>query len=147
MEILEDISHIQVRFSEIDSMKRVWHGSYLKYFEDGREAFGRRYPGIGYSDMETAGIYAPLYDFHIRYYAPLAINDIAVIYTRYVYKRGARIDLNYKIYRESDNVLCAEGDSIQLFIDSSGNLLSFLPDFYAEWQEKYIRKGVNGDQL
>lgn len=145
MEVLEDIIRIRVRFSEIDSMKRVWHGSYIKYFEDGREAFGRRYPGIGYSDMEAAGIYAPLYDFHIRYYAPLVINDIAVVHTRYVYKRGARIDLNYKIYRERDNILCAEGDSIQLFIDSSGNLLSLIPDFYSAWLDKYVCKRVHDD--
>lgn len=27
---------IKVRFSEVDSMKIVWHGEYIKYFEDGR---------------------------------------------------------------------------------------------------------------
>ena len=30
----------RVRFSEIDSMQIVWHGEYVRYFEDGREAFG-----------------------------------------------------------------------------------------------------------
>ena len=34
MKELEDICHVQVRFSEIDSMRRVWHGTYLTYFED-----------------------------------------------------------------------------------------------------------------
>lgn len=29
----------RVRFSEIDSMQIVWHGEYVRYFEDGREAF------------------------------------------------------------------------------------------------------------
>ena len=32
-----------VRFSEVDSMQVVWHGNYVKYFEDGREAFGREF--------------------------------------------------------------------------------------------------------
>lgn len=140
MEYLEDICRIKVRFSEIDSMKRVWHGSYLKYFEDGRESFGLRYPGIGYQDMQTVGIYAALYDYHIRYYAPLCINETAIIHTKYIYKRGARIDFNYKIYRERDNVLCAEGDSVQLFIDSEGNLLSLVPEFYAVWQDRFVHK-------
>ena len=31
----------RVRFSEIDSMQIVWHGEYVRYFEDGREAFGQ----------------------------------------------------------------------------------------------------------
>lgn len=70
MKELEDICHVQVRFSEIDSMRRVWHGTYLTYFEDGRESFGRHYPGIGYADMQRTGIYAPVYDVKVRYYAP-----------------------------------------------------------------------------
>ena len=32
-----------VRFSEVDSMNVVWHGSYMLYFEDAREEFGRKY--------------------------------------------------------------------------------------------------------
>ena len=34
---------IEVRFSEVDSMGIVWHGSYAKYFEDAREEFGKKY--------------------------------------------------------------------------------------------------------
>ena len=37
---LTDRTSFQVRFSEVDSMKIVWHGEYIRYFEDGREAFG-----------------------------------------------------------------------------------------------------------
>ena len=28
---------IDIRFSEVDSMGVVWHGSFVKYLEDGRE--------------------------------------------------------------------------------------------------------------
>ena len=38
--------HFEVRFSEVDSMNIVWHGSYPLYFEDAREAFGAKY-GLG----------------------------------------------------------------------------------------------------
>lgn len=31
---------LTIRFSEVDSMGIVWHGSYALYFEDAREAFG-----------------------------------------------------------------------------------------------------------
>lgn len=40
---LTDRTTIKVRSSEIDSMQIVWHGEYVRYFEDGREAFGKRY--------------------------------------------------------------------------------------------------------
>ncbi len=32
---LTDRTTIKVRFSEIDSMQIVWHGEYVRYFEDG----------------------------------------------------------------------------------------------------------------
>lgn len=51
---LTDRTPIRVRFSEVDAMQVVWHGEYVRYFEDGREAFGRRY-GIGYQDIIRAG--------------------------------------------------------------------------------------------
>ena len=136
--VLEDVCRISVKFSEIDSMRRVWHGSYVTYFEDGRESFGRHFPGIGYDVMQDTGIYAPIYDVHIKYYAPLAMNDVAVIHTRYNYHPGARLDYSYQVFRESDGVLCAEGSTVQLFIDTDSMLMVDLPDFYRDWQMKYL---------
>ena len=119
-------------------MRRVWHGSFVAYFEDGRESFGYRYPGIGYADMQREGIYAPVYDLHVRYLAPLALNDRAVIHTTYVYKPGARLDYHFRVFRESDGTLCAEGDTVQLFIDEQGELILDKPDYFREWQKRYL---------
>lgn len=138
MRTLENICRVRVKFCEIDSMQRAWHGSYVIYFEDGRESFGRCYPGIGYADMQHSGIYAPIYDIHITYHAPLAMNDVARIHTRYIYKPGARLDYNYEVYREHDNVLCASGNTVQLFIDLQGQLMIDRPDYYQQWQEKFL---------
>lgn len=139
MKELKDICNVQVRFNEIDSMQRVWHGSFVTYLEDGRESFGRHYPGIGYADMQRAGIYAPIYDINIRYLAPLVLNDVAVVHTQYVHHPGARLDYVYKIYRERDLMLCAEGATTQLFIDAEGQLMVDMPDYYREWQEKFLK--------
>lgn len=135
--VLEDICKVRVKFNEIDSMKRVWHGSYIIYFEDGRESFGRHYAGIGYEDIVRSGIYAPIVDVHIKYYGPLTLNDIAVIKTRYVYKRGARLDYSYEVTRESDGKLCATGTTTQLFIDENEQLLLEAPQYYLDWQKKF----------
>ena len=48
-----------VRFSEVDSLHIVWHGHYLKYFEDGREAFGNEF-GLGYLDLYSNGLLIPV---------------------------------------------------------------------------------------
>lgn len=136
---LEDICRAPVRFSEIDSMKRAWHGSFVTYLEDGRESFGRHYPGLGYSDMSKAGIYAAIYDLHIRYLAPLALDDVARIHTQYIYHPGARIDFRYLVYRERDGQLCAEGSTTQLFVDTEGTLQVDVPEFFKAWQHKHLK--------
>ncbi|MBE6302140.1 MAG: acyl-CoA thioesterase [Parabacteroides distasonis] len=138
MKELIDICRVPIRFSDIDSMQRVWHGSYVTYLEDGRESFGKHYPGIGYADMQRIGIYAPIYDMHIKYFAPLMLNDVAIIHTQYIYRLGARLDYAYKIYRASDQTLCAEGTTIQLFIDPQGVLIVDKPEYYQTWQDKYL---------
>lgn len=139
MNRLENVSQVRVRFSEIDSMRCAWHGSYVSYFEDGREAFGRQFPGIGYADMQQAGIYAPMYDMHLRFLAPLQLNDIAEIHTLYVYKPGARLDFEYRVYRDNGKQLCAEGSTTQLFIEPNGQLMLEAPDYFKAWQDKFLR--------
>lgn len=55
---LIDRTTIKVRFSEIDSMQIVWHGEYVRYFEDGRESFGKHY-SLGYRTSTVKDIWYP----------------------------------------------------------------------------------------
>jgi len=48
--MLKNTTQIIVKFSEVDSLRVVWHGHYVRYFEDGREAFGKQY-NLGYLDI------------------------------------------------------------------------------------------------
>lgn len=134
---------VRVKFNEIDSMRRVWHGAYVTYFEDGRESFGRHYPGIGYADMQRSGIYAPIYDLTrgsmLRWHWTMWRWCIHVMCTIPVHGWISE----YKVYREADGVLCAEGSTVQLFIDVEGMLMVDLPDYYKEWQERYVERGDN----
>ena len=136
--VLEDVCKVRVKFNEIDSMRRVWHGSYVSYFEDGRESFGRHFAGIGYEDIVRSGIYAPVVDVHIKYYGPLQLNDVAVVHTRYVHRLGARLDFEYEVRREPDDKLCATGTTTQLFIDQNEELMLETPEYYLDWQKKWL---------
>ena len=75
-------TQFKVRFSEIDSMHVVWHGDYVRYFEDGREAFGLEYSGLGYGDISKSGYLAPMVDLHLQYKRPLSLGEEGVIETR-----------------------------------------------------------------
>lgn len=129
-----------VRFSEVDSMQVVWHGEYVKYFEDGREAFGREYPGLGYLDFYANGYTAPIVDLQLQYISPLTVNDIATIETRYIDTAAAKLCFEYIIHRHSDGALVARGSSVQVFVDNEGNMVLNNPPFFEEWKKRWIKK-------
>ena len=51
--------NLKIRFDETDALGIVWHGNYLKYFEDGRENFGL-INGISYLDAKKNGFATPI---------------------------------------------------------------------------------------
>ena len=99
---------LRVRFSEVDSMQIVWHGEYVRYFEDGREAFGREFAGLGY-----------------------------MVETRYIATEAAKICFEYTIRSATDGEIVAEGSSTQVFLDARGELQLLAPEFYRKWKERW----------
>ena len=80
---LTDRTTIKVRFSEIDSMQIVWHGEYVRYFEDGREAFGKRY-GLDYMSIYREGYVVPIVDLTCQFKQPLSFGEEAIVETRFI---------------------------------------------------------------
>ena len=122
-----------MRFSEVDTLRIVWHGNYIKYLEDGREAFGREY-GLGYLDYINNDLITPIVKVDIDYKYPLYFGDTAIIETIYEYCEAAKIIFRYKIYRASDNVLVATATTIQVFLNMERELQLTSPGFYEEWK-------------
>lgn len=133
--ILTESKQILIRFSEVDSMSIVWHGSYVLYFEDAREAFGRKY-GLTYQTYFDNGFYAPLVDMQFEFKQPLVYGDTARIEIEYVPVQAAKVVFRYRIFREKDNVLAAAGSTTQVFLDSRHKLVLYNPDFYTEWKRR-----------
>ena len=118
---------LRVRFSEVDSMQIVWHGEYVRYFEDGREAFGREFAGLGYMDIHASGYTAPIVELQLQYKKPLRVNDTAVVETRYIATEAAKICFEYTIRSGTDGEIVAEGSSTQVFLDARGELQLLAP--------------------
>lgn len=137
---LKNVTYTTVRFSEVDSMQVVWHGNYVRYFEDGREAFGRQYPGVGYMDFFANGYTAPIVDMQMQYLLPLTVNDVAVIETRYIDVAAAKLCFEYIIHRQSDGALVARGSSVQVFLDKDGNMCLNNPAFFEDWKRQWLTK-------
>lgn len=129
----------EVRFSEVDSMNIVWHGSYMLYFEDAREAFGRQY-GIDYLTIFGHGYYAPLVDINFSYKCPIIYGMEPEITITYTPTDAAKIVFDYEIHDRKDGSLLATGHSVQVFLDLQYQLVWTNPPFYEEWKEKWLPK-------
>ena len=133
---LTDRKEVTVRFSEVDSMKIVWHGNYLKYFEDGRESFGLKY-NLGYLDVYKHNVMIPIVKISCDYKKPLVYGDELVIETRYVPTETAKIVFEYTIFRKQDSEVVATGSSTQVFLTPEGELILNSPEFYTGWKRKW----------
>ncbi len=128
---LECATQVRVRFQEVDALQVVWHGHYLTYFEEGRNAFGDAY-GLGYQDLFKAGFTAPVVHIEIDYAAPARFGDVLQVRARLYPDLGARLNFTYLISDASGRALAA-GKSVQVFMSLGGELALTRPLFYQEF--------------
>jgi len=127
---------VEIRFGEVDSMGIVWHGSYVNYFEDAREAFGLKY-GLGYLDIFSQGYYAPLVELDFKFKKPLIYGKKAIVRARYVNCEAAKIKFEYEILSPEDGSIITTGSSTQVFLNKSYELMLSSPPFYIDWKKRH----------
>jgi acyl-CoA thioester hydrolase len=128
-------NEIRVRFVETDPLGIVWHGIYIQYFEDGREAFGRHH-GISYLDQKDKGFASPIVKSTSEHKLPLRYGDVATIKTIYIDSPAAKMIFRYEIFNPVGELVCT-GETIQVFVAlDSGELSLTIPEFFKEWKKK-----------
>lgn len=125
-----------IRFSEIDVMRIVWHGNYALYFEDAREAFGKKY-GLGYFDVLNAGYGAPLVELTISYKQAIVYGMRVRVDIVFINTESAKVIFEYEIRNIEDESLLATGRSVQVFVDANGKLVLMNPAFYVTWKNNH----------
>ncbi len=133
--ILKIKTPLQIRFSEVDSLRIVWHGHYIRYFEDGREDFAKQH-GLGYMQVYRHGFSTPIVKATCDYKRMLTYEDSAWIETSFVNSEAAKIIFKYEIYRQSDEALVASGETVQVFLDKNKELVLNQPAFFIEWKKE-----------
>ncbi len=129
---------IDIRFSETDAMGVVWHGNYLKFFEDGREAFGKEH-NLDYLHIFDQGFFTPIVKSEIDHKAPVYYGQKISITTRYIPSKSAKIMFEYEVINLTSKQICAVGKTMQVFLNKETRLLELLtPDFYKEWKSQNL---------
>lgn len=139
MEPMKTLSHtieVLIRFNEADPLGIVWHGHYIRYFEDGREAFGTRY-GIGYLDFFKQGVVVPIVHADCHYKKSLKFGDTVVVESTYHPCEAAKIVFTYQLFNKADQSLVATGTTTQVFLDKDAQtLLLNNPAFFEDWKQQ-----------
>ncbi len=131
---LKTLTELRIRFSEVDSLKIVWHGNYAKYLEEGREDFGRKY-NIGYMDVLKQGFVTPVVNMTVNYKKPLFYGDKAIIETRYIDTDAAKMIFSYSIFNKKSGELVATAETTQVFLTTDMELHITVPKFFEEWKK------------
>ncbi|UOE49282.1 acyl-CoA thioesterase [Mucilaginibacter sp. SMC90] len=133
---LTNTIEIEVKFSDVDMLGVVWHGNYIRYFEDGREAFGKQY-GLGYMDVYNAGYVVPIVNVNCDYKRFLRYEDRVVIETTYTPTESAKVNFAYRLLNAQTGELIVKGSTVQVFVRRDSFELQLTnPDFFVEWKQK-----------
>ncbi len=137
MKKLSNRTEVLVRFNEADPLGIVWHGHYIRYFEDGREAFGNTH-GLGYLDVYKQGFVIPIVSVHCEFKRSLRYGDRVIVETKYIPCEAAKMKFTYRLFNAKTDELVATGSSVQVFLDKKDSILQLSnPPFFEEWKKEH----------
>jgi len=134
---LSSKTEVLVRFNEADPLGIVWHGHYIRYFEDGREAFGNLYD-LGYLEVYKLGYVIPVVSVQCDYKRSLRYGDRVIVETKFIPTDAAKLKFTYRLYNAATGELVATGSSVQVFLSKEDSVLQLSnPPFFEEWKKKH----------
>lgn len=110
---------VKVRYAETDQMGVVYHGNYAQYLEIARIEWLAKL-GISYRTMEEEGVMLPVYELNLRFKKSAKFDDVLRIETTLVKKPGVRIEFEYKIFNQEEELL-TEARTTLVFMDAKQN--------------------------
>jgi acyl-CoA thioester hydrolase len=118
---------IRVRYADTDQMKNVYYGKYFEYFEQGRSDFLRSL-GLPYGELERQGFFLPVIEAFARYKRSARYDELLQVETRLLEVPGARIRLEYSVFREGESDVLVEGYTVHSFVYASSGKPTRAPD-------------------
>ena len=122
---------ILVPFHDVDAMRIVWHGHYVKYFEIARCALLDSID-YGYQQMVESGYAWPVIEIKARYGAPARFDDRLLV-TATLREWAQRLRISYRIVNAETGKRITRGTSIQVPVSMATNEMCYnAPDVLYE---------------
>ena len=120
---------LEVPFHDVDALRIVWHGHYLKYFELARTALMRA-RGLDVEDVIALGYRQLVIESHCRHSFPLHYGDLFEVQVR-VAELPHRIRFDFVVWNVKHQRRSARGSTTLVTTDADGHLLMETPDAIA----------------
>jgi len=126
--IMQHEIEIEVRYYETDGQGVVHHANYFPYFELARVKMLESM-GYDYAELEREGIILVVHRIDCRYLRPARFGDTLRLVTSVARATPARIDHQYRLYRQDE--LLAEANSTIACVSRDGEIRR-IPDQLVE---------------
>ncbi|MBN2351228.1 MAG: acyl-CoA thioesterase [Spirochaetales bacterium] len=138
-ELLSAEVRLRAEFYDVDSLRVVWHGHYLKYMEKARCALMESI-GFSYPEMAAAGYAWPIVSLRVKYCRPLVYRQEFVIRASLIEYEN-RIRISYLVLDPETKAVINRAETVQMAYDlSSGRGLLVSPACLVEAVQAALRK-------
>ena len=135
--VLQAEIELVVPFFDVDMMEVVWHGHYVKYFEEARCALLDKL-GHNYRQMRDAGYAWPVIDLQLRYIRGAQFGQRIRVRADLVEWEN-RLKINYLITDVESGERMTRGSSVQVAVEiASREMLLASPRVFVEAVERVL---------
>ena len=135
--VLQAEIEMVVPFFDVDMMEVVWHGHYVKYFEEARCALLDKL-GHNYRQMRDAGYAWPIIDLQVRYIRGAQFGQRIRVRADLVEWEN-RLKINYLITDVESGERMTRGSSVQVAVEiASREMLLASPRVFLEAVERVL---------
>lgn len=135
--VLQAEIELNVPFFDVDMMEVVWHGHYVKYFEEARCALLDKL-GHNYRQMRDAGYAWPIIDLQVRYIRGAQFGQRIRVRADLLEWEN-RLKINYLITDVATGERMTRGSSVQVAVEiATREMLLASPRVFVEAVERVL---------
>ena len=106
---------LKAEFYDVDSMRVVWHGNYIKFYEQVRCVLLDKI-GYNYNEMEDFGIAWPVVKLDVKYIKPIVFGQEFIVKATLIEYEN-RLKISYIIYDSVTGAVLNKGTTTQMAIN------------------------------
>jgi acyl-CoA thioester hydrolase len=122
--LLSATTELEVQFFDVDSMRVVWHGNYVKYLEVARCELLKLFD-YNYLQMEASGYMWPIVDMRLKYVASAKLSEWITIEARLV-EYQTRLKIDYVVRDKATGTILTKAHTIQVAVEMASGEMSFI---------------------